>query len=172
MIARLLNAFTQWALSRNAPGGYAGENDKRWAYTIETDGDPYLTRILLDRLVGLRNKLGIGVYLHKFHRPDIDEHLHNHPWKRAFSLVLSGSYDEARLIRGDARSCRVMYDGTPVEHRRVRFFNYLTKDDYHQVRQLHGDVWTLFVTGPRIQDWGFLADGIHVPWRKYLKKEK
>ena len=62
------------------------------AYTIETDGDPYLTRILLSRLLPIKRLFGIGVYLHRFHRPDIDQHLHNHPWRWAASLILNGSY--------------------------------------------------------------------------------
>ncbi|MGN6103521.1 MAG: hypothetical protein ACTHU0_00210 [Kofleriaceae bacterium] len=53
----------------------------------------------------------------------------------------------------------------------MRFFNRLTDTDYHRVRELRGDVWTLFITGPRVQDWGFLVDGDHVPWTKYLGKE-
>lgn len=158
MLSRLLNRFATWALSKNEPGSYAGEDDSRWAYTIETDGSPYLTRILLSRLLKLKDKLGVGVYIHKFHRPDIDRHLHNHPWTRAFSVILSGSYIETRLA------------GTTTATRRVRWFNSLTQHDYHKVESLEGDVWTLFITGARVQDWGFMVDGVHVPWKKYLKK--
>src|ERR1700692_2623605 len=91
MISRLLNRFATWALSKNKPGSYAGEDDKRWAYQIETDGSPYLTRIMFPRIFGVR------VYLHHFHRPDNDRHLHNHPWKWTKSFVLCGSYTEERL---------------------------------------------------------------------------
>ncbi len=51
---------------------------------------------------------------------------------------------------------------------RTRRWNWLTGDDYHRVLRLHGDTWTLFLTGPRRDDWGFLVDGEHVPWKKYL----
>lgn len=165
MIARLLNAFTKWALSRNAPGSYAGEDDKRWAYTIETNGNPYLTRVLLSRMIHfLRDHLNVGVYLHHFHRPDVDQHLHNHPWSWTKSLVLSGAYVETRLVPNpDPLSA-----GGKVEIRVVGRTNSLTKDDYHKVDLLCGDVWTLFIVGPRVQDWGFLVEGEHVPWRKYL----
>jgi hypothetical protein len=165
VIARLLQKFADWALSKNAPGGYGGEDDKRWAYTIETDGDPYLTRVILSRLLKLRDRFGVGVFLHKFHRHDIDRHLHNHPWKWAFSIILSGSYTEERL------EAYLPMIGMVSNTQRVRWFNYLTDADYHAVKQLHGDVWTLFITGPRIQDWGFLVDGKHVPWKKYLGKQ-
>lgn len=165
MIGALLNRFAKWALSKNAPGGYDGEDDKRWAYTIETDGDPYLTRILLSRLLPIKRFLGIGVYLHHFHRPDIDQHLHSHPWKWAASLVLNGSYTEERLEG-------VLGTVTLTEDRHVTRFNFLRDTDYHSVKELHGDVWTLFITGPRHgDDWGFLVDDNHVLWTTYLKKE-
>ena len=173
MLSWALNKFSQWALSKNAPGSYAGEDDTRWAYTITTGDSKYLTRILLSRLLGLKDLLGIGVYIHNFHREDIDQHLHNHPWGWAFSVVLSGSYTEERMVGlgepemvGILESRQVRQVITDV--RRVRFFNRLTKNDYHKVLQLHGDVWTLFITGPRIQDWGFLVNGRHIPWKQYL----
>lgn len=168
MIGWALRKFSGWALSKNEPGSYAGEDDPRWAYTIETDGSKYLTRILLSRLLGLKEKLGVGVYLHNFHREDIDRHLHNHPWKWAVSFVLSGSYDEERLVENLVHSGGWDYT---THVRRVRFFNRLNRNDYHKVERLDGDVWTLFITGPRVQDWGFLVDGQHVPWKKYLGKE-
>ncbi len=156
MIAGLLRKFAAWALAKNAPGGYAGEDDERWAYTIETLGDKYLTRVFLaPKIAGL-----VRPMLHNFHRPDSDRYLHNHPWRWAFSIVLSGSYDEERLVD----------DSGETKHRRVRWFNVLRADDYHRVTKLHGDVWTLFVTGPRVQDWGFLVDGERVPWTEYLKR--
>lgn len=200
--AKLLSKFADWALSRNPAGGYAGEDDERWAYTITgEDGSPYLTRILLTRLPILdqiRKRLGVGVYVHHFHRSDGDQALHDHPWEFGASLVLNGAYVEERLdqvvtvnvdehIEADARLARYgstmtaadSYDYERVQPltgsrkvitdtKLVRFWNFLTKDDFHSVRELKGDVWTLFVTGERVQDWGFLVDGQKVPWREYL----
>lgn len=173
MLARLLDKFARWALSKNAPGPYKGEDDKRWAYVIETNGDPYLTRVLSPRLFGCR------LYLHHFHRPDGDRNLHSHPWKWAASLILSGSYDEER-IAPDADDIVRLYEasgagkahrGMFTRGRRVRWFNFLRKGDYHAVTKLHGDVWTLFLVGPSHgEGWGFLVDGEHVPWDKYLDR--
>jgi hypothetical protein len=179
--AKLLSKFADWALSKNPPGGYAGEDDKRWAYTIVgEDGSPYLTRVLLSRLLPIKKLLGVGVYLHHFHRSDGDQELHNHPWSWGASLVLAGAYVEERVeqivsrhlpcngpgcdLKAWEHSVRDVLTDTKV----VRWWNYLTKDDYHSVRELRGDVWTLFFTGERIQDWGFLRDGQHVPWRVFL----
>lgn len=174
LISRALHRFTDWALSKNAPGGYAGEDDKRWAYTIVTEGSPYLTRVLFPRVrlpkLGPFPGCDFRPMLHHFHRGDGDQDLHNHPWRWGLSFILSGSYVEERLeavlpnINGDVT--------VATETRLVRFFNRLTDTDYHRVRELRGDVWTLFVTGERSQDWGFLVRGKHVPWRDYLAEGK
>lgn len=170
--ARLLNKFASWALSKNPPGGYAGEDDERWAYTIvDVDGSPYLTRVLLTRtpaLAWLKRLTGFGVYLHHFHRPDGDQNFHDHPWKIGASLILNGAYVEERVDqiveRPDMIGVKVVLTDTKL----VRWVNYLTGDDFHAVRSLRGDVWTLFLTRGRFQDWGFLVDGVKVPWREYL----
>lgn len=163
--SRALDAFARWAVSKNTPGAYQGEDDKRWAYTIETDGSPYLTRVLFSNLLPIKKWFGIGVYLHHFHRPDIDRYLHSHPWRWAASVILTGSYDEERLEG-------VIGTEAITSTARVAHFNILRDTDYHKVLELHGDVWTLFITGPRLlTDWGFLVDGVHVPWRDYLGKD-
>lgn len=174
MIARILSKFTEWALARNAPGSYAGEDDKRWAYTISTNGSPYLTRVMAPRitlpLVG-----SFRVMLHYFHRPDVDAHPHSHPWKWAASLVLSGAYEETRVVDGELAWNNFRGEWMkPTVTRLVSRFNKLTARDYHKVDKLHGEVWTLFVTGDRSPDdnWGFLVEDRHVPWRKYLGKDE
>ncbi len=164
MLSKLLGKFAKWALSKNAPGGYSGEDDKRWAYTIETDGSPYLTRIMFPRIFGMR------LFLHHFHRGDGDQDLHNHPWKWAASLVLSGFYIEERLE--GVIPMKGLKPTVMTETRVVTRFNFLRDTDYHRVDSLHGDVWTLFLTGPRTQDWGFLVEGNHVPYTTYLGKDK
>lgn len=186
MLARLLTRVMDWALAKNGGGIYEGEDSPKWAYTIRApDGSAYLSRLLLPRV---RLPFGLGDFrpmLHHFHRPDEDREKHNHPWKRAFSLVLCGAYDEERLA-GDPNPHRYMSEmgqcnfcaawrgecpghAADVDEKKVRWFNFLRDTDYHRVTRLHGDVWTLFVSGPRTQDWGFLTeDGVHVPWKEFL----
>ncbi len=161
MLARLLDRFARWALSRNPVGNYAGEDGRRWAYTIGIGDSPYLTRILFPRVLGCR------LFLHHFHRPDAEQHLHNHPWSWARALVLAGGYDEERLLDVVSNAPHEM-PLVITKERTVRRWNSLTGDDYHRVLRLHDDTWTLFLTGPRRDDWGFLVDGEHVPWKKYL----
>jgi len=52
-----------------------------------TDGSPYLTRTTLFSIRGFR------VALHRFHRGDQDEDLHDHPWS-FWTFILRGGYFE------------------------------------------------------------------------------
>lgn len=116
-----------------------------------SDGDtPYLERYYISTLFGWR------FYLHKFVGSDPDRGLHDHPWSKAYSLILSGWYFE------ETRS------GT----RKVRWFNSLTGDTFHRVvlpvstwRTQGGGgkfdrpdpCWTLFFhKAGDVKPWGFL----------------
>lgn len=122
---------------------------------ISDDGTPYLERYYLGTLLGWR------FYLHRFVGSDPARGLHDHPWRRAVSLILSGSYWEER--RQDVRL--------------VRWFNRLTGDTFHRVvlrRQVSVDldgelherdlpVWTLFAhTVGDVKVWGFWRDAFEV----------
>lgn len=119
-------------------------------------GEPYLERYYLASLdrVGLK---GWHAYLHRFVDSDPDRGLHDHPWGRALSLVLTGGYDEVRFGQGDLKAGQ-----EPTLTRRVRpgRINRLRGEDYHRV-VLNGGrpAWTLFMHGPRVKGWGFLRDG-------------
>ena len=154
--SKILQRFTTWALSKNPATEPYREGDPSWAHVIGSP-TPYMTRM---RSAPVKLPLigNLQVRLHHFHRPDVGPHLHNHPFRWAISIVLSGSYRETRFRVGSA----------PVD-RNVRHFNVLTDRDYHMIQQLHGDVWTLFVVGPRVQQWGFLVNGRHVDSHDHLR---
>jgi len=154
LIDKILGKFTDWALRRP-------EGSRVMAYTIADylDGRPYLTRVLFPRVLGFRPML------HHFHRPDGDRALHNHPWSWAFSHVLRGSYVEERRLDPEQINGTDAPRTATVE---VRAFNVLTSRDYHRVTELRGDVWTLFVAGPSVQEWGFLDRGRFIEWRPYI----
>lgn len=114
---------------------------------IIKDGDrPYLERYYLGRA------FGFIWYLHRFVASDPDRGLHDHPWRRAVSLVLAGWYlEETRL-------------GTRV----VRWINLIGGADFHRVvLPDERPVWTLFghsaVKHPK--GWGFLR-------RRYVAEEE
>ena len=109
-------------------------------------GEPYLERYHLFRLPG-----GGGVYIHRFIDSDPDRGLHDHPWKAAASLILSGSYRELRLEQTDGKKRvaeRILHAGK---------LNRLNGDDFHRI-VLHDTkpVWTLFAHTGKYKDWGFL----------------
>ena len=118
--------------------------------------DPYLLRWW----VIPRNPV-FNVYLHCFKRSDDDRALHDHPWLFNCSWLLRGKYlewfpstdvpagprDCARRIAGD-----VKFRWGPAPHR---------------VELTDGDCWTLFLTGPRVRQWGFLCPRGFVHWKKF-----
>lgn len=136
---------------------------------------PYLLRtyLLPDRL-----KIGSGrPYLHYFFRGDDDRAYHNHPWESSHSLILTGGYEETRLV------WTRLEDGTSVCSTETRIFkpwstNRIDRDTYHKVRLLEPDrgCWTLFWSHNRLAessgyDWGFLdEDGTYECWGAHHKR--
>lgn len=165
--ARLLDKLIELVPERTLYGQKVEDAPPIWRYTIEdyATGSPYLTRVLFPRVP----VLGFRPMLHKFHRPDGDRALHNHPWKWSVSFILAGEYIEERLLPDESQ----LYGCAATESRLVRWFNVLTDHDFHRILELRGSVYTLFVTGPRTQDWGFLPEDAAstedvVHWRTYI----
>jgi hypothetical protein len=106
-----------------------------------------------------------NIYLHQFLRSDDDRALHDHPWFN-LSFILFGSYVEETIhaggIKGRAR--RVAGDWkvrTPWASHRVEL---LPGFDGPQEQPC----WTLFVTSPRVREWGFhCPDAGWVVWTKF-----
>jgi hypothetical protein len=92
--------------------------------------------------------------------PDLDRHLHNHPW-HATAVILWGGYIER------VHNPRTGYYGT--HQHRTGDRNELDWSGYHKIHSLHlGTTWTLLFAGAKERDWGFWVDGKHVPYRTYL----
>jgi hypothetical protein len=113
------------------------------------DGGPYLSRWW----VIPRNAV-FNVYLHRITQSDDDRALHDHPWVN-LSILLCGQYDEHTIAAGGI-------------HRRTRRqvgdMKARTPWSAHRLELVDGDCWTLFLTGPRLRQWGF-----HCPkgWRPH-----
>jgi hypothetical protein len=121
---------------------------------IRPESEPYLTRW---RLI---ESPALGVYLHRFVASDPSPtKLHNHPWY-GLSLILSGSYMEARA--GGPPGDRFGM----IAWRERRWFNFIRPDTHHRV-DLHAGsapVWTLLFRGPREgRRWEFVEPRI---WRR------
>lgn len=136
--------------------------------TIKIDGKPYLTRCYL---LGKDWKWG-NIYLHHFHSSDQGDELHSHPWKWGLSFVLAGGYWEERSrdpmtwefdprnpLKGDNPFPHRAFP-VPIEKRDIRpgGLNLIKVTDFHRVdlKDEKNGAWTLFFTGPRSTEWGFL----------------
>ena len=122
------------------------------------DGEPYLSRYCIyGWMPGKERKYPFSIYLHRFHTPDLDRALHNHPWKWAVSLVLNGGYLEKREA-----SLRRLWPGN---------LNIINHDTFHCIREIEEKTWTLFIVGPKVSSWGFSIPGRgFVPWRQRLRE--
>jgi hypothetical protein len=125
-------------------------------YTIGREGNPYLTRW---DLLGNRHTNWPHVYIHQFHRSDSDAALHSHPWL-FFSAILKGGY----------------YEATPTGTKWIKPWSILFRplSWVHRIilkKGTAGKVWTLVVTGPKRQEWGFLCPKGWSHWTKVTARE-
>lgn len=101
-----------------------------------------------------------GIRVHHIVSSD-DRTLHDHPWTFA-TLILRGGYTEATPLTAD---------GVVLSTRAFRAgaFRIVRASHWHYLTLAPGqEAWTLFFTARKSQGWGFLVDGIKVPWRTYL----
>lgn len=124
-------------------------------FIIGPPADPYLERWW----VIPRNKW-FNIYLHHFLHSDEDRALHDHPWLN-LSVILRGKYIEH--IEGGRAVVRHRF--RPVFRRSVTA---------HRIELFAGaggliPVWTLFITGPRIREWGFLCPAGWKHWTLFTK---
>lgn len=118
--------------------------------------DPYLMRWWIIP----RNRF-FNIYLHRFLRSDDDRALHDHPWVNC-SILLRGSYWEH--LQSDQPGLM----GRVVERKAGAIVLRWSGRIAHRVELLNGPVWTLFITGPRYREWGFLCDGKGwVHWKQF-----
>lgn len=123
--------------------------------------------------------LGLGVdsnlFSIKFHQILIsdEECLHNHPWP-FLSLMLKGSYTEYIQAlpwkRRRTWSAPKFSDKNsfPVQHKTFSAPCILFRPaSWNHRLQLDKPVWTLVITGPKIQTWGFFTKWGWVHWKEY-----
>lgn len=123
-------------------------------FVIGDPDRPYLLRWWL-----IPRNRWFNVYLHHILRSDDDRALHDHPWWN-LSIVLKGGYEEVTpagtfwrrpgslvLRRATARHRLIL----PIRGGGIRY------------------CWTLFITGPKVRDWGFWCQQGWVHWRDFAK---
>ena len=123
-------------------------------FVIGGEARPYLLRWW----VIARNRL-LNVYLHCFKRSDDDRAHHSHPWLFRLSIVLRGEYTEHRIVDG----------GIVVKTvRRAGDWHFRWGASPHRIELHAGDCWTLFITGPRVRQWGFYCmERGWVHWKRF-----
>ncbi len=108
-----------------------------------------------------------NVYLHHFLRDDDDRALHDHPWAWA-SLLLRGSYTEHTIDAGGIHRKHTRHVGSlklsmPSRAHRIELLPmWWLEETFDEGCELYArdpdakaPCWTLFITGPRIREWGF-----------------
>lgn len=121
-----------------------------------------------------------SVRVHHIMRADGDRDLHDHPWN-ARTIILRGWYIEQRMVPATMvdiskhpRELDLYWlENDPVKiiplHRKAGDTALLSHGEYHRIDQVPDEgVYTLFITGPWQGMWGFLVNGVKVPWRQYL----
>lgn len=140
IVTRLARALGRIGLGRD-PDFIIGKGD-----------DHYLRRWF----VIPRNAI-FNIYLHQFIRSDDDRALHDHPWWNV-SLLLDGEYVEHTMPQGGV-NLRKLYKAGDLKFRTARYA--------HRVELTAGSCWSLFITGPRVRDWGFHCPTRWVPWQEF-----
>ncbi len=121
-----------------------------------------------------------SIRIHHIKREDFDRDLHDHPWN-ARTIILKGWYTEKRLLDPTDPFVMTMIDSLPkdllvgayqateVKLRRPGDTAKLGFGEYHTITDVDVDgAWTLFISGPWRGVWGFLVNGVKIPWREYL----
>jgi len=119
-------------------------------------GDNYLRRWWL-----IPRNRWFNVYLHEILHDDDDRALHDHPWWN-LSIILRGAYRE-HMPHGS----RILGAG-PMDDARIAFRSAASA---HRIAVVSGPVWSLFITGPRIREWGFHCPQGFVGWEKFTSKD-
>lgn len=115
---------------------------------------PYLRRWWL-----IPRNAVLNVYLHQFLRSDDERALHDHPWS-SVSLILAGGYLEHTAAQDVSTRRRWFGPGAVI----VR-----SPAAAHRIEiPPHGQAWTLFITGPRVREWGFHCPQGWRPWHAFV----
>lgn len=102
---------------------------------------------------------GPAVYLHQFVRSDDARALHDHPWP-SVGLILRGSYIEHTPRERFVRVPGDLIERDPEDAHRVELLSFAQNTKV-------SPVWTLFIVGPRVREWGFHCPQGWRHWREF-----
>lgn len=110
-----------------------------------------------------------NVYLHQVVRDDDDRALHDHPWVN-LSIVLKGGYWEVVPEYRPSNDwpvppTRTIWRGPrSIVLRRPSAAHRLVVGNVHE----RGPCWSLFITGPKVREWGFWCSRGWVVWTDFV----
>jgi hypothetical protein len=146
----------------------------RWARNREPDfvigglERPYLRRHWLIP----RNPI-FNIYIHEFLRSDDDRALHDHPWLFNASWLLHGEYVEHTIreggiaVRTERQAGEWKFRWGPAPHR-VELRTEWEISERGWAVGFPITCWTLFITGPRIREWGFYCmERGWIHWKRF-----
>lgn len=113
--------------------------------------------------------LSAGVYLHQILRSDDERALHDHPWPN-ISMLLYGSYDEVIPARtAHFKPWMTPYAQKLLVERRPGDIIFRRATSPHRLIITPGHpVWSLFIVGPRIRQWGFWCRQGWRHWKNFV----
>ncbi|WP_408585959.1 hypothetical protein [Novosphingobium sp.] len=111
-------------------------------------GDDYLRRWWI-----IPRNESCNVYLHQINRSDDDRALHDHPWANT-SYILSGGYIEHTPHGSFTRMAGDMIEREAPDLHRLECFPKIP-------------CVSLFLTGPKVREWGFQCPQGWVRWQDF-----
>ena len=99
-----------------------------------------------------------NVYLHEFLRSDEDRALHDHPWLSLSIMVRGFLTEQTSAGRRTIRTGSITFRRATLAHR-IEVPDPLMAEGFHPI--------TLFITGPRLREWGFWCPQGWVHWKRF-----
>lgn len=103
-----------------------------------------------------------SVYIHEIFKADEDKHLHDHPWNY-ISITLTGKFGEFSRESIDPLSLKYnILSSSSIVTRKATTF--------HKIQiLLSNKVTTLFITGKKHRDWGYVVNNKWIQHEEYRK---
>ena len=133
-------------------------------FVIGPPGDPYMLRWWWIP----RNRF-FNIYIHRILHDDEDRALHDHPWA-SLSYMVEGVLFEFYTTRRDRASLPYAHwaRGKKIA---AGQWTYRSPGFAHRLVVLGELTTTIFITGPRVREWGFHCPKGWVPWRDFVARD-
>jgi hypothetical protein len=150
----MLGFLTNWAINKSDKIMDSRPPD----FVIGPKEDPYMLRWW-----GIPRNRFFNIYLHKILHDDDDRALHDHPWP-SLSLMCAGTIKETYTTDNGLT--------TKTKILRIGDWRYRGPEFAHRLELVRNDIArTIFMTGPRIREWGFLCPQGWRHWKDFVSSD-